>query len=420
MKIPHATLCGCLLILMLLRPAPAAELKIVSFNVESGYRPHSDLSTIAAQLRRYRTVDLWALSEVNPSGWTDTLLRAAELGASARFGAVAGTTSHDRLLILYNTHRLELLASFELMEMQEGSGGRAPLVARLRERASGREFLFMANHLHRTDGAKRRRQAAALNRWAREQSLPVIAAGDYNFDWNIEAGTGPQRDPGFDLMTADDVFAWIRPDTLVSTQCNPNYNSVLDFVFVSGEAKQWTRESSILETDPAYCVDTPRTSDHRPVEAVIVVPDLVPGEAPGASPTLSGSPAPHSGPHPTSAPPSTPAASSPTLSVKIFAALPNPSGVEEEDEAIHLHNLTHHSISLNGWRLQDAASTSWLLTDADGALEAGRTLIIRRKRRPMALNNSGDTISLFAPGALQPHHSVRYTAAPEDWVISFP
>lgn len=43
------------------------------------------------------------------------------------------------------------------------------------------EFLFMVNHLTRGNQDIRRKQAEGLREWARLQTVPVIAAGDYSF-----------------------------------------------------------------------------------------------------------------------------------------------------------------------------------------------------------------------------------------------
>lgn len=40
-----------------------------------------------------------------------------------------------------------------------------------------------------------------LNEWAENQDLPVIAVGDYNFDWEVVGGD-QDHDEGFDLLTA--------------------------------------------------------------------------------------------------------------------------------------------------------------------------------------------------------------------------
>jgi hypothetical protein len=67
-------------------------------------------------------------------------------------------------------------------------------------------------------------------------------------------------------MVAAGTFRWVRPATLIKTQCS-QFNSVLDFAFVAGAAQDWTASSEILFREPSYCPDTDKTSDHRPVAA---------------------------------------------------------------------------------------------------------------------------------------------------------
>jgi len=74
------------------------------------------------------------------------------------------------------------------MDINVGGNVRAPLVAQLRLKPAGPEFLFMVNHLYRSNTEWRHEQARLLNAWARSQTLPVIAVGDYNFDWDVSNG----------------------------------------------------------------------------------------------------------------------------------------------------------------------------------------------------------------------------------------
>ena len=85
------------------------------------------------------------------------------------------------------------------------------------------------------------------------------------------------HDKGWDLITADNVFTWVKPDKLVATICSNRHNSVLDFVFVAGEAKNWPAPSVILYGDPsdAYCPDDQTTSDHRPILATFQLGESV-------------------------------------------------------------------------------------------------------------------------------------------------
>jgi len=132
----------------------------------------------------------------------------------------------------------------------------------------------MVNHLYRSDDEARHTQAQLLNEWAAEQTLPAISVGDFNFDWNIYTD---EHDKGYDFLTAGGRFVWVRPVPLATTQCSGwpcTFESVLDFVFVAGPARQWPAVSDIIVVDGDF-PDDETTSDHRPVMAVITLPDSI-------------------------------------------------------------------------------------------------------------------------------------------------
>ena len=114
---------------------------------------------------------------------------AAEAGENGDFAAVRGSSGDGmRLVALYDDTRFDLLEWYELDEINTTGNARAPLVLHLRDTLSGEQFLFMVNHLYRSRDDERHKQAQLLNDWAENQTLPVIAVGDYNFDWEVRAG----------------------------------------------------------------------------------------------------------------------------------------------------------------------------------------------------------------------------------------
>ncbi|NNG17739.1 MAG: endonuclease/exonuclease/phosphatase, partial [Gemmatimonadales bacterium] len=245
-------------------------LRVMSWNLESG---GSAVTTIAAQIQAFDGIDIWGFSEV-PSNAKTQYQRGAGLGEGAFFdGVMSQSGGGDRLLIVFDTGRFDLLGSAELDEINSPElHHRSPLVAHFREKATGLEFKFMVNHLARGDNSRRHIQATQLNDWAETQTLPVVAVGDYNFDWDLPNGTS--HDQGFDNLLADDVFVWVKPDPVKRTQCSEEdggcrFNSVLDFVFVAGPAKSWTAESDVVVRAGDF-PDNDLTSDHRPVEAMFV------------------------------------------------------------------------------------------------------------------------------------------------------
>jgi hypothetical protein len=252
-----------LIALGLAGPAVSQDLRVASFNVESGGAVPEVVDDLIAATNG---VDIWGFSEVQNEAWATLFETAAEDGESANFERILGTTgAADRLVIVYDADRLELRDSFELDDINVGGRVRAPLVARFRIAGSTTEFLFMVNHLYRSRAARRHEQSQLLNAWARAQTLPIIALGDYNYDWSVPYGD-TDHDAGYDLLTADGVFVWVRPATLIRTHCS-HHNSVLDFVFVAGEARLWDGTAEILPADPSYCPDDNTTSDHRMVLA---------------------------------------------------------------------------------------------------------------------------------------------------------
>ena len=253
-----------LLALGISMPAWAQTLTVAGFNVESGA---ANPNVIAEQIGPLDGIDLWGFSEVKNSTEARAFQQGAEDGESGTFESILGTTGgQDRLLIVYNSDRLERVSSGELHDLNIGGNVRAPLWGRFRLKPSGPELIFMVNHLYRGNTAGRHAQAQGLKSWAQSQTVPVIATGDYNFDWHFQTGD-TNHDRGYDLMTEGGFFRWVRPPSpLVPTNCS-FHKSVLDFVFVSGEAQGWQAESEILFPEGSYCPDTPSTSDHRPVLA---------------------------------------------------------------------------------------------------------------------------------------------------------
>ncbi len=252
--------------------AQAEEIRVVSFNIDAGFQPHAELGAITRQIAQIRGVDLWGLVEVSAE-WVDPLLRAAESGADGEFAAVLGQKAgDDRLLAIYNSDKFRLVGGpVELTNLRFGRRGRSPLALPMRHLSTGTEFWFVINHLHRSNTDQRRlRQAEGLRKWAASQRLPVVAVGTYNLDFDTRS-TG-RWNVSYEAITKGDVLLWVRPDVLVPTLCSDKPAHAVDFVFVAGAAKNWPRESTILEPHARYCLDEGASSKHRPVEIVLNLP----------------------------------------------------------------------------------------------------------------------------------------------------
>lgn len=255
-----------LLLLAIWRPAGAANDPITVAGWNTGL-DDADVATVAQRIANFDGVDLWGLAEVNRTNAVPALEQAAEVGEVGDFKAVLGASGGGmRLVALYDDTRFDLLEWYELDEINTTGNARAPLVLDLSDTATGERFLFMTNHLYRSRNEERWKQAELLNQWAASKTLPVIAVGDYNFDWDTAGGI---HDKGYDLMTEGGAWQWVQPAALTTTQCSGwpcQYNSVLDFVFTAGPAQEWPASSEIAVAAGDF-PDDETTSDHRPVLA---------------------------------------------------------------------------------------------------------------------------------------------------------
>lgn len=247
------------------------EIRILAWNIESG---GSDPSVIQQQLRAsdMPEFDILALSEVPQVDAIDFAYENWD-----RYNGKWGTTGGNDTLVLSWSKRFELIRIDELKEYEgvEIAPGnhRAPLYVHLRETATDREFIVMNNHLARSNADLRTQQASALVEWARDQTLPVIAVGDYNMDYDFPTEKG---NDAFAAMLHDGIFKWIQPEKFVDTNWADrdgdgldNYpHSMLDFTFVAGPAMNWNVTSRVVVRKGDF-PDDDKTSDHRPVLTVI-------------------------------------------------------------------------------------------------------------------------------------------------------
>jgi endonuclease/exonuclease/phosphatase family metal-dependent hydrolase len=256
-------------------PGAAETVRMIAFNIERGGFSDAELPTIVDLMDSVGPADVWAFSEASSKD-ADYLLK--HLGP-AYYDRVQGTVGSDYLLILYRKSRFTRLVWDEIPLPDIAGRPRKPLWLRLKSRRTGAEFFLIANHLLRgqrdgSDDPRRLQEAQKLNEWAKNRSVAAIALGDFNLDFDVnyttdeEAARRAQQSKALAAMTQNDVWVWVRPDTLIPTQCDPNHDSVLDFAFVAGAAKNWPRESTILEIG---CRDDKKRPDHLPVDLVITI-----------------------------------------------------------------------------------------------------------------------------------------------------
>ncbi|MGI9516828.1 MAG: hypothetical protein ACR2NP_07285 [Pirellulaceae bacterium] len=256
------------------------ELRILHWNIESG---GSHPTLIASQLRQFADdgYHLIALSEVHEFRVYDD--KFDSIDRDGRWQSVLGASGinsgreDDRLMIFFDSSRLKLISSQELNRYDDfilnDGRHRSPLVAHFEDRESNQDFLLLHNHLARGNAEFRQEQAAGLREFARDSSLPLIAVGDYNFDYVFDTRQG---NPAFNQFIRDSVWRWIEPEELIDTNWyDPesdgidNYpGSMLDFTFVAGPAREWSVISRVVVREGDF-PDDDQTSDHRPVEVVV-------------------------------------------------------------------------------------------------------------------------------------------------------
>ncbi|MCT4648493.1 MAG: DNA/RNA non-specific endonuclease [Carboxylicivirga sp.] len=240
------------------------KLQVISWNVESGGATKETVVSIIKDIeKRYGKIDIWGFSEVQNESWIASFRKS--LGED--YWYQLGTTGHsDRLGIIYNRSVFSQVGTLlEFHDINPNGNVRSPIALKLMHTESGQEILFMVNHLYRGDKKGRQTQAQKLNEWIQQIDLPVIAVGDYNFDFDISSQQGNKA---FDIFIEDDHFTWVKPQTLISTQCNKNFNSILDFIFINDDGRLiWKYPESEIFVQPNDCDKSKYKPDHRPIYA---------------------------------------------------------------------------------------------------------------------------------------------------------
>ena len=264
------------------RPVPVVQVKAVQaknclnfigWNVESD---GNDPQVIAKQLSGFQGYDLFALTEVRGRPSYRTYTAAFNRMWKNAKTVLPETGRDDRLMVAFNADVLELLKAEELNDLNPQMKYRSPFALTLRHKPTGTTFILMNNHLARGNATNRQAQALGLREWARTQTLPVIAMGDYNFDYVFTDKRGNQS---FADFMQDGIWKWIQPEEWVDSNWydgdkdgKDDYpGSMLDFAFVAGPAKDWKCQCRIISWEGDF-PDDDSTSDHRPVELSIELP----------------------------------------------------------------------------------------------------------------------------------------------------
>ena len=295
-----------LILLLAVACGPAAsgrgeEFRLLTWNVESnrpGSRQDSDARVIASQLvamlkQPATRAEIVALSEVAPQD-VHAYRQAVSIGLGQdtdfATSASGGYRDADSLLVVVDAERFRIrdvtelhryagiVANFTVDDQNSSEHGtmraRSPLAVKLQDRKSEEMFWVVVVHLARGEEDLRVDQARMLRQWAADQEAPLVAAGDFNFDWDFHTQRGNQ---GFDAMVEGEVWTWLVPEPLVDSNWaglrdNPQQDrypdSILDFVFVANGATAWQGESSVV-VRPNDFPDDDCTSDHRPIIATL-------------------------------------------------------------------------------------------------------------------------------------------------------
>ena len=137
------------------------------------------------------------------------------------------------------------------------------MAVKIRPAGRGPALLFVSTHLdHTREENERLRQAARLNElFAKDHEGPVILAGDLN--------AVPQSKPMQNLFGLWTDAAAANPQPTISSE---KPRSRIDYVLFRPQSGWRVIETRVL--------DEPVASDHRPLLAVLAVPEELPQDSP--------------------------------------------------------------------------------------------------------------------------------------------
>lgn len=271
-----------LLTLSLIRPSTAEEIRIVSYNIESGSdtQPHLVAETMGSLGR----ADLWLLQEVAKEDDVFALLNRTGGGRwdylFSKSGNYNSSSGHnDHLAILFDTRIFDLLEEVELHATRVRADGtpwpnlRGVQFARLKHRGRGTEF--WVGNLHqkccRDSADVRAEQSRIMMEWINKTDIPVILGGDFNVPIEPRSRAGNPGSGSFRVIT--ETLRWQRPINPIKTHCGEQSTSMLDHFFTSPSIDAWSPKVEIAMTTAKYCrSDDQGYADHRPVVLIVDVP----------------------------------------------------------------------------------------------------------------------------------------------------
>ena len=265
--------------------ASAQELIVGTLNTESS--ADTSVFAVSQTIQRTEFVDIWALQEVQSlDALTEYTVAAGAAPGRKSFRRVVSESGennaqhrkHDLLGMVYNSSRLRHVETVELHAIRSVPGPgrlgesdwrlRGALFLRFQDRDTGAEFCVGNVHLKCCGGdglTTRAHQAELLKDWIERTDVPVILTGDFNIPVDPDSATGSSSAA---FQTLSSVMDWVCPANPIKTQCSPNFNSMLDHVFVKEGPNLEAIDVRILETDPSFCAaDATGGPDHRPILA---------------------------------------------------------------------------------------------------------------------------------------------------------
>lgn len=272
-------------------PGQAAEIRIGTFNTESG--PDTLPVKVAETIREVRGVDIWALQEVESPVALERYAEAAKVSGGGRWTWVIGRSGAytapdrkpDRLGILYRRDMFREIETIEYHAIRstpsDAAYGRSvpallgAMFLRLLHGRSKTEFYLGNVHLKCCDdGADiRTHQSKLLASWIERAGVPVILVGDFNIPLNPQHPNGNTNSRAYRELTVGADLLWLRPVNAYETVCDPRYDSMLDHVYHTRGFLDDTATAQVQFADAAYCEgDAQGYSDHRPVIALFQFP----------------------------------------------------------------------------------------------------------------------------------------------------
>ncbi|MER9273472.1 endonuclease/exonuclease/phosphatase family protein [Mesorhizobium sp. M0643] len=276
----------------------AADLTVATFNTESD--ADTQPTKVAASIAEIGSFDILALQEVESTQALKAYADAAVASQGGRWRSVISESGFnssrepDFLGIVYRTDKFRQLKTTEIHLIRSRPDGsaygepdwslRGALLLRLQDINSGAEFQIATLHLKccNEPGVRAHQAALLAAEIVQGGEVPTILLGDTNIP--IEPGAdgadGANRE-AFNNLTSSSGLVWLQPRNPIKTQCDPNFNSMLDQVYApTSLAAAATAEIKFAEA--SYCdKDAQGFSDHRPIVAVFT--DALQGARPVAA-----------------------------------------------------------------------------------------------------------------------------------------